>query len=457
MKMKKVLLSAAMCVLACGCKVSYDYAGEQAASEWSQWKGKEINFKVAAKSTPEKNEAKVRRFLQCVEQFAPYILKEFQAMDKSMNWKPGTAAKLSSLGVDYKTTPPPHECTSWLVMPELTSKGEIILHKNRDSSSRYLTCIRVSVPNQYSWIGNGNFGSFGTTSGINERALAVVMNSGPRSQGVSPEGMGTIIIARILLEQCANAREAVELLEKIVKAGAYSHGPSGSTWFFADRKQAFLVEHDNICFKAIEVKSGLAVRANAWHLPETIVYSKNNPSQIVGNSRREYAVRNALVNGILAKKKKITLTDVLKTSRINKFPEAPKCYALCDKETTAATSFVIDPEFPEELSYMVSTFGPPRHGFYIPVPMTLKKVPHILSSGSWSNALFLRKEAKKDPDMKKLESVEAQMLKNHLAAVTEARKILEKGGFSAKEKAALLLEKSFEANMKLAQEYSPAL
>lgn len=456
--MKKSFLTAALSgLLLCGCTVSYDYAGKEAASAWKKWQNKEIRFRTAKNSDPKQTQEKVTYFLKCVEKFAPYILEEFRSMDKSMNWTPGTAAKLCVAGVDYKTTPAPHECTSWIIMPELTAGNQLILHKNRDSSSRYLTALRVSVPGKYSWIGNGNFGTFGTTSGINERAVAVAMNSGPRSKGVSPMGMGTTIVARILLEQSGTAARAVELLEEIVKAKAYCHGPSGSIWFIADRDQAFLVEQDNICFKAVEVKSGLAVRANAWHLPETIVYSKNNPSQIVGNSRREYALRNALVNGILAKDKKITVTDVMKASRIDRFPEDPKCYALCGSATIVGTSFVIDREHPEELSYFVSTFGPPRHGFYIPVPLTLKEVPLTLRDGSWSNPLFLRKKAKKNPDMKILESVESQMLKNHLAAVEKARKILDKGGFGAKEQAAELLEKSFHANMKLAREKSAAL
>lgn len=451
------LCIASLSVLLCGCFVSYDYAGTQASQSWAQWKNKEIKFRIAKKSSQKQTEEKISYFLKCIKKFAPYMLDEFRSIDKSMNWKPGTAAKLCVMGVDYTKTPPPHECTSWIIMPELTSANQLILHKNRDSSSRYLTAERVSVPGRYSWIGNCNFGNFGTTSGINERAVVVAMNSGPRSIGESPLGMGTTIIARILLEHSGTATEAVDHLKKIVEAKAYCHGKSGSIWFIADRDQAFLVENDNICFKAVEVKSGLAIRANAWHLPETIVYSKNNPSQIVGNSRREYAVRNLLVNKILGKKKKITLPDVFQASRIDKFPEDPKCYALCDSATIVGTSFVIDREFPEELSYFASTFGPPRHGFYIPVPLTLKELPLKLRNGSWSNPLFLRKKAKKNPDIKKLEAIETIMLKNHEKAVKEARLLLRSGGLAARAQAAEVLKKCFSENMKIAEKNAALL
>ena len=283
------------------------------------------------------------------------------------------------------------------------------------------------------------------------------MNSGPKSTGKTRMGMGTTIIARILLEQCGSAREAVRLLEKIVEAKAYNHGSSGSIWFFADREQAFIVEHDGLCLKAAEVTSGMALRANAWHFPETIIHSQNTPEQIVGNARREYAVRNLLVNQTLAKKKKISLPDIFKASRIDSFPEDPKCYALCGAATNVGSSFVIDREFPEELSFFASTFGPPRHGLYIPVPLTLKELPLELRNGSWSEVLFKRKKAKKVLDMKKVEAAEAQMLKNHQKAVEEARKLLRSGSFSAKGEAAALMEKCFNENMQIARKSSADL
>ena len=456
--MKKVLLYTVLgSIFLCGCVSEPTTAGVQAKANWKVWEKKELHFKTGKNTKPADTEKKVAYFLNCVKTFAPYILEEFKAIDRSMGWKAGSAAKLCVLGADLKKTPPPHECTSWLVMPEVSASGQILLHKNRDTSSRYLTAHRMRVPGKYSWIGNSNFGSFGTTSGINEKALAVVMNSGPRSTGESPMGMGTPTIARILLEQCKTAADAVRLLEKIVKAKAYSHGKSGSIWFFADPERAFLVEHDGLFFKAVEVKSGLAIRANAWHFPEMIVHSKNNPAQITGNSRREYAVRDLLVNKVLGKQKKITLPDMFAASRINKIPEAPKCYALCDKATNVGSTFVIDREFPESLSYFVSTFGPPRHGLYIPVPVTLEDLPLCIRSGSWSEKLFQRRKGKKELDMKKVEAIESAMMKNHLAALDTARKILQAGGFSAKKKAEAIMEKSFKVNMALAEKENALL
>ena len=130
---------------------------------------------------------------------------------------------------------------------------------------------------------------------------------------------------------------------------------------------------------------------------------------------------------------------------------------MCDKATNVGSTFVIDREFPESLSYFVSTFGPPRHGLYIPVPVTLENLPLAIRSGSWSETLFRRSKAKKLLDMKKVEAIESTMMKNHLAALEEARAILRTGGFSARKKAKAVMEKSFNANMASAQKENALL
>ena len=59
--------------------------------------------------------------------------------------------------------------------------------------------------------------------------------------------------------------------------------------------------------------------------------------------------------------------------------------------------------------------------------------------------------------MKKVEAIESAMMKNHLAALDTARKILQAGGFSAKKKAEAIMEKSFKVNMALAEKENALL
>jgi hypothetical protein len=94
---------------------------------------------------------------------------------------------------------------------------------------------------------------------------------------------------------------------------------------------------------------------------------------------------------------------------------------------------------------------------YIPVPATLEDLPLSIRNGSWSEKLFQRRKAKKALDMKKVEAIESTMMKNHLAALDAARKILQAGGFSAKKKAKAIMEKSFKDNMALAEKENSSL
>ena len=71
-----------------------------------------------------------------------------------------------------------HECTSWLVMRDLTGNNTNILHKNRDAHARDITLYLSPVDSPRKWIASGNGGS--TTMGLNASGLAGVMNSGEK-------------------------------------------------------------------------------------------------------------------------------------------------------------------------------------------------------------------------------------------------------------------------------------
>jgi hypothetical protein len=338
-------------------------------------------------------------------------------------------------------------------MPDLTNNKQLILHKNRDSSSRYLVGQFRAVSGKFSWIGHGDYGYIGTNCGINNKSLVVAMNSGDATMENNPSnGLGTTYIARILLEECATAQEAVFLLEKIVKDNAYSHGKSGSMWFIADAKKAFVVENNAKHIHAKEVNRGLAIRGNAWQFPEMVAYSTQKPKDIVGNVRREYAVRQELLHNVAQKSKVISPSDIARASRITQFPEDKDCYPLCGKFTNAAATFVIDQEFPEDLSYVAFAFGPPRHTFYIPVPSTLKTLPPQLLDGTFCNEIFKRKE--KDNWLKdsQIEEVESKLNSTFAIALNKARVILKSNSSNAKAEANKILTEAFLANWQYAIE-----
>ena len=76
-----------------------------------------------------------RGHVESLKKFAPYILEEYSAIDKAMKWPADTYRNTRVFGIKKNAEKAPHECTSWIIMPDLTASNTLILHKNRDSSA----------------------------------------------------------------------------------------------------------------------------------------------------------------------------------------------------------------------------------------------------------------------------------------------------------------------------------
>ena len=342
-----------------------------------------------------------------------------------------------------------HECTSWVVMPDLTGGKMVLLHKNRDSDSRR-NCLRHgdAVKGKKAWIAVGDFGS-GVNIGINSSGVAILMNSGEPTDGFKEKksGLSTPAIAQRIMEKCSSAAESLSMLEQIVREKKYYHGKKGSIWFISDVHETYLAEHDAVRFAARSVKSGFEIRANAWHFPEMNFYTQRTPAELIAHYRRETAVRSSLFGEGTRYKELVTVEKISAASRINVFPEDPECYPLCGKRTVCAATVEIDCEYPEFLSSIYCAFGPPRYTAYLPVPLLLDttKIPDELAKVTFCEAVFARREkAVELLPQDELVKFERKMNKRHSDAVEAARKKLKAGGTKAD--AAKLLTAAFLRN-----------
>lgn len=335
-----------------------------------------------------------------------------------------------------KTAECDHECTSWVVMPELTGGKKMLLHKNRDSNKQAKVCLRCGTgKDKIEWIALADYKA-GTNMALNNYGLAIVMNSGDPSDGISTNKTGstTPSLSQQMISNCSSAAEAVKLLEQNLKDKNYNHGKRGSIWVITDSKTAYVVEHDAVRFAAHPVTRGFAIRANGWQFPEMVIYSRNSTKGLVNYLRRETAVRQSLFKNGTGYKEPVTVERMNEASRVNKIPEDPECYPPCGKSTIAAATIEIDCEYPGLLSTLYGSFGPPRHTAYLPVPLMVdeKQVPAELATPAFSDAVYARQKNQKEllpPD--KLAELELDMNKHHAAAVEEARKKLKSGGTRA--------------------------
>ena len=338
-----------------------------------------------------------------------------------------------------------HECTSWVVLPGLTEGQSVLLHKNRDADAVKLKFYREACPGKFGWMALSNAERVSANMGINEKGVAVVMNSGDPSDGTSEtSGFFTPEIAKIALEESATAAEAVEKIREIVETKRYRHGKKGSIWFAADAREAWIIENDAVRFAAHKVEGAFDIRANAWHFAEMIPFSQLSQKKLTDYGRREFAVRQMLFAGGTKYAGPVTVEMIAAASRIAVIPEAPSCYPLCGKRTNSAATIVIDCEFAESLSAMYVAFGPPRYTLYLPLPSLLKEIPEALTSGRFSDAVFARRDTGTELPEAERDALEQKMGERHRAAVEKARAILRAGG--GKEEAAALLTEAFREN-----------
>ena len=425
---------------------------------WTVYQGKKIEVGNGDKRwpvTPALKAERQKHYNECLRRFAPHQLQEAYRIDKIFGWKRGTYLGILRFGLkkEDKAAPkknPAHECTSWLVMDNLTDGKSIILHKNRESRKQVLTLQRRAMPGKHAWIGNGSCHSFYPTQGMNDRGMVVLMNSGdPLAENDNSQyGLGTPVICRILLEECGTAKEAVEMLEKIICANAYTHVESGSIWFIGDAKDVYIIENSARKCVAKRVDSGFIARGNSFHYPEMQIYSLNKFKTLVDLSRREFTVRNYLINKQWRENGIITPLDIAASSRINVVEDAPKCYPPSGRATISSTTFVIDKEFPETLSTMYLTLSSPNSSCYLPVPLTLQDVPEKILNGSYS-ARSLELFNKKQPLLpeKILAELEKRLYGRHAAAMEKARKLLRTGkGHSLRTDVAKILNDTFREN-----------
>ena len=395
-------------------------------------------------------------FLAQIRKYAPHWEQECLDIDRVFGVAPGSS--MDALCFGCPVPPPDHECTSWIVMPEFTGGKQLHLHKNRDANSFHLAIQQIAVPGKHAWLGMGNTGSLTPTMGVNDTGLAIAMNSGEKTADFNEGGFSTPALARILLEECRTAEDAVHLLKTMILDKAYRHGDRGSIWFIADGSSAFIAEHNAAAFAAHPV-DGIGIRANFWHCPEMRPHSTEDPAERLRQRSRENTAYKILLDEGLLTRQAITTADHRKASRSSEVYGDSR--ALCSYTTNSASLFSIDCEFPGELTTAWLACGPPRRSLYLPIPITVGKLPQELLNGELADAFFANaaEYTGKDPaplntgdvptdELEKLESILEQ---NHTIAVENARTLLKDG---RKAEAAATLDEAFRRNWDLVKAFA---
>lgn len=285
-----------------------------------------------------------------------------------------------------------HECTSWMLFPELTG-GPMILHKNRDSGKKDIRLIKSDGDAQIKWLG---LGDENPCMGFNEKGVACVMNSGETTPEFAPAEEGRLTTPEILVQilgNTKNAKEALKMLTAFIENGQYTHKERGSIFFIMDTKGGYIAELTAKRVMPVVVTGDMTIRANIWHNPGMAQFSRSSIKSTMNSQSREFQAAKGL-NEALEKKGVIELEDIWRTSRMRGTMESVMTeHGLCNKTTNSAATIAIDKDFPNMLSTMYVAIGPVGHTMYIPAPICLKEIPQDIADRSWSKATFARRDA----------------------------------------------------------------
>ena len=329
-------------------------------------------------------------------------------------------------------------CTSWVLRPEVTESGRMILQKVLDNPHSSLDADFRVAPNGWRWLRIGRLN--GPSMAMNEKGVAITANCGdPNGDETTRKGRHTFYSFELLwhvVRNCATAEEGVEELKHIGRNRLFRMPGKmpvkyGTILMVADAKRAFMVEIGDGYCEAAEIRSGIDVVANAWRLPGCEAVSVGNGQDIRGNRAREVCAVKALqenqVDG------KYTVRGCFDASRRIRGPKYMDRYPFVPGKVSNMSlmtgCFEIDPEFPAYLSCAYTSLGPQRHTVYLPVPMAVRQLPDKMRDGRWAKMAFSHQDAfgPNHDDMQKFTDLEDKFLKEFDAARDEARQLLRAG------------------------------
>ena len=345
-------------------------------------------------------------------------------------------------------------CTSWVLRPEVTRSGRMIVQKILDNPQSPLDADFRVAPNGWRWMRIGRHN--GPSMAMNEKGVAITANCGDKNgDEPSRKGRQTFYSFELLwhvVRNCATAEEGVRELKHIGRNRLFRMPGNmpvkyGTILMVADAKRAFMVEIGDGYCEAMEITSGIDVVANAWRLPGCEAVSVGNGQDIRANRAREVCAVKALqanqVDG------KYTVRGCFDASRRIRGPKYLDRYPFVPRNSESKNMslmsgcFEIDPEFPAYLSCSYVSLGPQRHTVYLPVPMAVRQLPDKMRDGRWAQMAFAHQEAfgPEHGDLQKFIELEDKFLKEFDAARARARQLLRAG---KNNEAVKLLNDTFE-------------
>ena len=334
-------------------------------------------------------------------------------------------------------------CTSWVIMPERSASGRMLLVKCRDQHIGKLTAS-IDTADDVRWMCIGVDG--GARFGLNSHGVATTSNygggfSGKRKKRPKPH-------QGIIEAVSAQVRDAAAGAELVRDCGRAGWRPRGGLYLVADAKRAFTAEIAPDYGEMMEIPGGVYVISNSMHLGGYDGFTLTPADILCSHRKREAHTRTELQKNQVGGK--YTVAGVLKTSRLTGRAVPFNRYSL------GAVCFELGAEFPETVNCAYIALGPQQHTVYLPTPMALEQFPEDMRNGKWAARAFaLRMKLGDDHRyLGSIEELEAEFIAEFAAAREEALTLLRAG---RREEAKKLLRETLEKQAEATLEFLKGL
>ena len=281
--------------------------------------------------------------------------------------------------------------TEWIVTPNFSDSGRMLLHANRGAAPAKLPPVWMSYDpakkGTYGFLRIGNKGGL-CFAGINEKGLAAAYTTGDPSDDRKPprdkrnwSGHAAVVIS---LRLSATADQARARLHKAFKERLINES---MVVFLADPRKAVVIECSPLHYASWDLKDSYCVYSHMWKLPGMDDGSIRSIASVDVCTQREWGIREGLHRVRMENKGRIPVSGSIAVSRMNvndlnggeyekQRGKSPVVQAPYQRNAQDSYLFELDAEYPEFLSRVYLAFGPARHTVYLPIALpALKDLP----------------------------------------------------------------------------------
>ena len=294
--------------------------------------------------------------------------------------------------------------TAWMILPKASTSGLMLMHVSRNTNKKTKLNPNLMFDGRKQYGGKYKFlrirNNDACTAGINEKGLGVIITGGDPTDDKNPPKTNLSFDSHsatvVMLRTCATAQEA---LNRMRAAFAKKQILGSTIYLIADPFEAFVVECSPAHFASWKLPHAFCTYTHCWKLPGMDDGSVGTADRAQWHYQCEWAAREFLRREMEKNKGMIPIAGSIAVSRINANDTEKKTVvnAPCAKNTAAAYTLELDPEYPEYLSCVYVAFGSPRHTIYLPVPFIASAEPPKVLLNNRTVTRALEKMAKADP------------------------------------------------------------